>query len=277
MTQPNPNIPIKKSNKQISFYKDVCLTWGEILFIVKARLGNGWYKNGRELREDYEIKCQNTFYNMDISFPFAQQKGSLGEQFGSSVCISIDDCVAHGRHEGDFIEGDIVSVDFGLSLKEDSDSLPLILDAAWTKTYAKEDEAWIASPLKALKEVIHSSAKTTLDLSKLIEETAVKEQVDIVTALTGHGIGTSLHEAPYIYNAKGNFSSVPLFDNLCFCVEPIFVKKEEPTKPIEISKIYIEDDNWSVCTVSEQPGTHFETMFMYKDGQIIDLVGITNW
>ena len=292
-THPSPNIPIKKSLAQIALYKEAGPKFGNILWEIKTKLSNGWYKNGKELQDDFVSKSKNVF-GKDVIFPFARQENNLGENFYNKICISVDDCVAHGSHKGNFIEGDLISVDFGLGLSLPSQltkpgsfmSFPTLnFDAAFTTTYAAKDDAWVQGPLDALKRV-KQPLKDTSQISAIIEQEAIYYGTDIVVALTGHGIGTSLHEAPLIYNKTGDVSTSPLFEGLVICIEPIFTKtdisyteKKDNSSfyAPKISKIYMGEDNWSIYSVNEQPGTHFESMFLYEDGKLIDLLGMTNW
>jgi len=99
--------------------------------------------------------------------------------------------------------------------------------------------------------------------------------MSIVLSLTGHGIGYSLHEAPIIYNAQGQFLNEELFDGLCFCAEPIFSPGKGEKN--SIVKTYIDSDGWSIYTRNGNPTSHFETMLCVDNGQIIDLTGMTEW
>ena len=272
----NLSIPIRKSDEQIEFYQENGKKFNDVLRILREIIKSKKGVTGFDLRNIYVDECINHF-SIDIGFPFKIQKSVQDEKFYWELCISNDDVVAHGRFEEELKPGAIISIDCGLALR--LDKRVMHFDAAFTEQVGlKETEKWIYAPLQALKMIAKDkSLQKTSDISSIIEATAMKNGVNIVNALTGHGSGYSLHEAPYIYNCTGGFSDVTMFNNLCLCAEPIYVKRNKKSKEIEIEKVYVNEDQWAVHTISERPSSHFETMFCYKDGRLIDLIGLTEW
>jgi methionyl aminopeptidase len=209
-----------------------------------------------------------------IDYPFKPQKNKSGKKFGAASCVSINDTVAHCKpNRKKFKQGDIVSIDCGWRLGS------LMYDAAFTVSYnTKEELPWVTAPLRTLidiKEKIRI-ANTSTDISQIIEYNAKVQNLDIVTALAGHGIGHELHEPPIIHNAMGNFSPVELFDGLVFCIEPIYTPSMGETKQ---ATVYIDSDGWSIKTIKKEPTTHWETMFCIEkeNPKLVDLVGLSKW
>ena len=208
-------------------------------------------------------------------FPFNNQKNYLGESFGHPICISVNNTIAHGRPENYIPKlGDVISVDCGVSIPYGTRQLHL--DAAFTVSYNKT-EPWVNAPLYALKKIIAQQPSDTMEIAKIIRQTAKDNNLNQVVSLTGHGIGYKLHEAPAIHNAPGNFLSVELFEGLCFCAEPIFVHPGKDKKSSFICPTYIGTDGWKIITANDLPSSHFETTFGIINGQIVDLIGVTNW
>lgn len=262
-----PQIPIKKSADEIEFYKSAGKKFGEIL----QQFYNKILDNQILYLEDWFITaCKKAFKS--IRFPFANQENYLGEKFGHAICVSINDIIAHGKpQDKTFNRDDIISVDCGIALPYKNRWLNL--DAAFTvQQHNKED--WVKTPQKALRNIISQQPKNTHEIAKVIRNTAYLYFLSQVVSLAGHGIGYLLHEAPVIHNAPGDFSLVELFDGLCFCAEPIFV---DPSYKKSISQTYIGPDGWQVATVDGNSASHFETTFCVINGQIVDLVGISEW
>jgi len=231
-----------------------------------------------DLEKTFTTLARKTF-GLTVDFPFVRQVNYLGEEFGCTTCVSIDSEAAHGRsHYGLSRSGAIVSVDAGLAIdyKIGHRNMQLHLDAAFT-TSVQASDSWTHGPLKALQAIVKHNPKNTASIAKIIRDTAEEYDVKQVVSLAGHGIGFSLHEAPTIHNAPGEYPPVDLFDGLCFCAEPIFVDPGSANSGSFISPTCIGPDGWVVNTVSGDPASHFETTFGVIDGRIVDLVGITEW
>lgn len=276
-----PNIPIKKSQKDIAFYLKRGPVFGEILFELYTKIKENKLRNADEVNREYIKLITKRFYQDRLLpvyhevFPFITQKNLYGDLFPKEICVSINDCVAHGFNEEPFKEGDVISVDCGFrdtTYTSGKKQANLHYDAAFTIKIG-ETQDWVTTPLKALQEIIIKNPRNTLELGAVIEEIAEKNGVSTVVSLSGHGIGYSLHEAPIIYNAQGKFVNEELFDGLCFCAEPIFSLSKKSC----ITKTYLDSDGWAIYTRDKLPTSHFETMFCVVNGQIIDLTGMTSW
>ena len=125
------------------------------------------------------------------------------EGFPASVCISVNDEVVHGIPSADRIlqEGDIVTFDTGLIYKGYHS------DAARTWGVGKiSDEAQKlidvtqASFFEGIKKAY--AGHRLHEISRAIDDFIKPYGYGIVRELTGHGIGTSLHEDPIVPNFK---------------------------------------------------------------------------
>ena len=183
------------------------------------------------------------------------------EGYPASICISINDEVVHGIPSKRKIkEGDVVSVDIGVSYKGyHSDS---------ANTYivghtSKEVEDLVENTKKSLYEglsVIKDGVKISAIGSK-IESFAKKNNLGVVREFVGHGVGTSVHEDPDVPNY---YTSDPtrLKAGMVIAVEPMLNLGRED--------IYMEDDDWTIKTDDGLPSAHFEhTVLVTKDGFVI--------
>lgn len=263
-----PQIPIKKSSEEIKSYLKYGRVFGNHLQTIYNYLSRGSLLDSPAAVERYFIE-ESYKYNKNIKFPFIYQQNQYKEEYGDAVCISINDIVAHKRpDETVFKTGNIISCDFGWQLDG------LMYDAAFTVVYGNSAPKWVNAPKEALWQIATSRAQTTWDISNIIEKVALYSNLDIITALAGHGIGRELHEPPKIHNAVGDFVPTKLFNGLVFCAEPIYTYKEDNSEPKQ-TDVYIDSDRWSIRTVDGQPTSHWETMFYVNNGKLIDLVGIT--
>ena len=216
-------------------------------------------------------------------FPFCKQKNCFNDRFNNSVCVSVDDEIAHGSpSHKKLLKGQIVSADFGLALPVAHSNRLLHFDAAFTAAYkTQEQPEWVLQAHKALQEIITNQPRTTGEISSIVAASGYsRDEIDLVVSLTGHGIGYSLHERPAIYNAPGTqYDYQDLFEGLCFCAEPVFAKSLTPlsVRKSRIAKTYLDSDGWTVKTIDGSSTTHFETMFCVTNNEVIDLCGITEW
>lgn len=266
-------IPIKKSKKQIQIYKAYGPLFGSILKKTKSFLEE---KKDLKISQIYEILKSFTSEELKgekYSFPFLKEK-NYKDSFNRIACISINEIIGHGLPDINLkLENkDVVSVDFGLKIFD------LFFDGAFTFYFGKQKEKpeWIDKPLNAIKNINGKRIEDTSGVSEIIQKTAIeKPSLDIIASVTGHGIGINLHESPLIHNAIGSYSKVKFFDGLVFCVEPIYsFNNGEETA---ISQTYIDSDNWSIVTTNKKKTSHFETMFIYEENVLIDLLEMSKW
>jgi methionyl aminopeptidase len=261
-----PTIPFIKSDEEIQNYLELGPMFGSVLYNTYKAISTKTIITPKQTLEFLTELSKDTFHGMKISFPFVNETNYFDEKFNSIACISVNDVAGHGRYNKKFKETDIISVDFGITINR------LNFDGAFTYGL----EPWVYSPLKAIKNVTNTKCNTTKDISKIIQETAREEEVDIIASIAGHGIGKKLHEPPIIHNALGNFIPFDLIKGLCFCIEPLYVKRNIK-KPLELVKTYIDSDGWSIKTVDSQPASHFETMYTIFNRKMVDLLDLSKW
>ncbi len=182
------------------------------------------------------------------------------EGFPASVCISVNDEVVHGIPSANRIleEGDIVTFDTGLIYKGYHS------DAARTWGVGKiSDEA--QKLIDVTRESFFEGIKMAkagnrlYDISRAIDNYIKPHGYGIVRELTGHGIGTSLHEEPMVPNFKQWRRGVKLQKGMTICVEPM----------ITMGQRYVGwlDDDWTVVTVDGSLAAHYENTIAITDGE----------
>lgn len=283
MIQPVKGIPIRKSPETIAFYIEEGKKFGQVLKNIYKEVKTRTLNSGSDVESHYISLCNKTFPHLDKEFPFLTQKNPTNIQFNRPICVSINDCAVHGlQHNQRFEPKDIVSLDFGLKLNSWN------FDAAFTTLIPpvsnNVDCQWIKLPLFALREIVSAQPISTTAISKIIENKRrwKGQEYCIINAFSGHGIGKDLHEPPVISNLANYNFSIPLFEGLCFCAEPMYSSNKSPicdlcTTTPKTENIYLNEDGWSAYVMSGADTTHWETMFVVNQGKIVDLIGITDW
>ena len=81
----------------------------------------------------------------------------------------------------------------------------------------------------------------------------------IVHDLVGHGIGTSLHEAPYIPNYPQRRRGIRLKAGMTLAIEPMI--------NLGTGEVEWLDDGWTVVTEDRSLSAHYENTVLITDGE----------
>ena len=172
--------------------------------------------------------------------------------FPGSICLSVNEEVVHGIPSNRVLkDGDIVSLDIGVYYKGYHG------DSAWTYpvgTISKADEQLLEVTLQSLYEGLKMAkpGNRVSDISAAIEAYVKPYRYGIVEEFTGHGIGKSLHEDPYVPNFGKPGSGALLKPGMTICVEPMV--------NIGTKRVRILSDNWTTVTADKKNSAHFEHM-----------------
>lgn len=184
--------------------------------------------------------------------------------YPASLCVSINDEVVHGI-PGDrtLNEGDIVSLDLGLTHKG------MIVDAAITVAVGE-----VSGAAKELMSVTNASLRagieacqagnTVGDVGAAIENYVNKRgsQYGIIRILSGHGVGYSVHEDPYVPNYGKPGAGEDLVPGMVIALEPMITLGSE--------EVYQTDDEYTYITADESLSAHFEhTIVITEDGPLV--------
>lgn len=170
--------------------------------------------------------------------------------YPAGTCISINEVVVHGiPSERKLKEGDIVSIDVGVDYKGYKG------DAARTFAVGEispEKQKLIQVTKECFFEGIKNlkAGERLGRLSHAIQQHAESNGFSVVREMTGHGIGSKLHQNPNVLN-YGRETDGPIVQaNTCLAVEPMInMGKKE---------IFILDDGWTTITRDLQPSAHYE-------------------
>lgn len=139
---------------------------------------------------------------------------------------SVNDVVVHGRPLESIIfeDGDVVTFDFWVKDKKHW----ICTDAAFTMIIGDPDlypqkKAFLETWEKALKKALSmaKAGNTIGDIGAVVEEFVEKKWYHIIRELTGHGVGKTLHEEPYVYNYGNPWEGKKLKAGMTLAIEPI--------------------------------------------------------
>lgn len=180
--------------------------------------------------------------------------------FPGSICTSVNEVVVHGIPSKKAVlkKGDIVSIDIGVYYQgyhaDSAYTYPVGAVNEETKQLLLVTEESLYEGLKHAKPGNHLS-----NISHAIEEYIKPYGYGIVEDFTGHGIGKTLHEEPYVPNFGEPNEGPILKEGMTFCVEPMV---NIGTKDVKVLR-----DNWTTVTLDRKKSAHFEhTIVITKDG-----------
>lgn len=158
-----------------------------------------------------------------------------------TLCASLNDTVVHGLPSGEPLkDGDLLKLDLGLKYKD------FYVDSAITvgvRNISREASKLIAVTEEALTKGIKEAriGKTTGDIGHAIESHVKKSKFSIVQSLTGHGIGRSLHEDPYVLNFGKPGAGEELRVGMVLAIEPMVAAGSGASKQLKDESFVTKD------------------------------------
>lgn len=202
---------------------------------------------GEEIIRDYQ--CIPSFLNYN-GYP-------------ASICVSLNDEVVHGIPSADrrVEEGDLVSLDAGVIYRGyHSDS---------ARSYVVGENPEAQHLIDVTKQsffegIRYARAGNHLrDIARGIQTYAEANGYSVVRDLTGHGIGTSMHEAPNIPNYVTWRRGIRLKPGMTLAIEPMINQGEYDV-------VWLEDD-WTVATYDGCLSAHYENTILITEGEPVIL------
>jgi len=182
------------------------------------------------------------------------------EGYPASVCVSVNDEVVHGIPSKKRVlrDGDIVSLDTGVIWK------------GWQSDAARTWAVGSISPgaqrlIDVTREAFFAGVRNAKagnhlnDICAAIGDYAESRGFGVVRELTGHGIGTDMHEDPDIPNFRMNHKGIRLRPGMTLAVEPMFTMGSR-----EVAWL---DDGWTVVTEDGSLAAHYENTILITDGE----------
>lgn len=241
---------IKKANEIIArLYNDILPKY------IKAGIST-WEID--KICEDYILSqgAKPGTKGYDIGAPFPP--------YPAATCISVNEKVVHGIPSKEEIlkEGDIVSVD-----------TVTILDGYFGDSAITYPVGIIDDRSKKLLEVTKKARDIGIetarvgnrvgDIGRAIQNYVEKNGFSVVRDFSGHGVGYSMHEDPYILNYGKAGTGEKIEDGWVIAIEPMV--------NMGTFKVKILKDMWTVVTQDRKRSAHFEHSIAIVDGKPIIL------
>ena len=205
--------------------------------------------------KDLDDKAEEFIRSHDGAVPAF--KGYNG--FPGTLCTSINEDCVHGIPSDRVLqEGDIVSTDCGVLLDD------LYTDACITipvGEVSKDVTRLLDISLKALNRAVSmiTAGIHTGDISHTIQSYLESEGFKPVQSLTGHGLGSTLHQFPDIPNIGTAGTGPILPKHTLIAIEPIVSAGADTVKQ--------QSDGWTYTITDGGLSAHFEhTLLVTEEG-----------
>ena len=170
--------------------------------------------------------------------------------FPASICASVNEVLVHGiPGEVKLAEGDIISIDIGLSLDG--------WHADRARTYpigdvGEEAEVLLTTTMEALDAAIGvcQAGNRIGDIGNVVQSMVEAKGFSVPREYSGHGIGRAMHEDPQVPNFGHSGRGLELEPGMVMAIEPMVHAGSWHTKVLS--------DNWTVVTADGSLSAHFE-------------------
>lgn len=183
-------------------------------------------------------------------------KGYQG--FPATLCTSVNEVCVHGIPGAQALrDGDIISIDCGVILDglntDACITVPVGAIAPLPQSLMEASEEALKQALQVVKAGVHVG-----DISATVERVARERGFSPVRALTGHGLGTTLHQYPDIPNV-GTANTGPVLPAMTLiAIEPIISAGSDAIEE--------GDDGWTIYVKDRALVAHFEHTLLVREG-----------
>lgn len=229
-----------KTAKEIEYMRYAGKVTANLLKTLKENIKIGVTPKQLEKISDKFIKTNNCESNF---------KGHNG--FPATICVSVNEQLIHTiPSDVKFKDGDIVSIDAGCSYKgyHSDAAFTMIVGSAKSEIHTKLVKVSEIALNEAIRLVKNNVRIGTI--SNMIQTIVEKENFFLPKYYSGHGIGTQLHEQPFIPNVGKKDTGLRLKTAMVICIEPMVQIGTDKTKVLS--------DNWTVVSQDNSYSAHFE-------------------
>ena len=240
---------VLKTNRELALMREACIISAGALKLAGEAVQPGvTTAEIDKIAYDYIKKCgaEPNFLNYN-GYP-------------ATACISINDEVIHGIPSKSRVikEGDIVSIDLGARLNGyNGDNAATFAAGAISSEAKRLCDTTRESLYEGIK--MARAGGRIGDISFAIQSYVEARGYSVVRDFVGHGVGTSLHEAPEVPNFGTAGRGVRLLPGMTLAIEPMVNMGKHDVK--------VMPDGWTVLTKDGSLSAHFEhTVAITSDG-----------
>ena len=236
-----------KNEQEIAYIRESCRIVKETLDFVGKNVHAGMTtKDVDDLVYKYIISCGA--YPSELGY----------EGYPASSCVSVNEVVVHGiPSDRVILDGDIVSVDIVAEkngFHGDAARTYLIGNVSEEKRkLVKVTEECFFKAIEGLQ-----AGVPLYNIGNAVQTHAEANGYGVVRALTGHGIGRSMHEDPAVPNYGKRGTGMRLRAGMTICIEPMI--------NMGTFKVCMKNsDGWTVVTADGKPAAHYENTVLIKE------------
>ncbi|MDZ7744303.1 MAG: type I methionyl aminopeptidase [Candidatus Saccharibacteria bacterium] len=181
------------------------------------------------------------------------------DSFPDVLCVSINEEVVHGIPRANRVieEGDIVSMDFGVTYKGMITDSAISVIAGNAKKPSvtrliKDTEASLLAGIDVVRDGVRVG-----DIGFAVQQSLERGGYGIVRDLVGHGVGHKLHEEPNIPNYGLQNTGPTLQAGMTIAIEPMAT--------LGAHHVVMAEDGWTVVTADGSLAAHFEHSVLITD------------
>lgn len=239
-----------KTDAELELIKVACKITGDTLKEVEKHIKSGVStKQLDKIAYDYIV-------SLGAKPSFKHYQG-----YPATICASINEEVVHGIPSKHRIleEGDIISIDVGACYKgyhgDAARTFPVGKIDAKKKRLIKVTEESFFEGIKNIR-----AGSYVGDISHAVQTYVEKNGFSIVRELTGHGVGSELHEDPMIPNYGKMGAGAKLVKNMVVAVEPM----------VNMGERYVQflPDGWTCVTRDKLPAAHYENTILITENGV---------
>lgn len=177
--------------------------------------------------------------------------------FPGEICISVNDEAVHGiPSEREIQPGDLVKLDVTFEkngyMADAAITVPVEPASEEARRLARCAERAFRQAMRVAK-----AERRVSEIGRAVEHEVRRSGFSVIRALTGHGIGRTIHEAPSVPNYPDPFSRERLTRGLVITVEPIIA--------MGAGRSVTSADGWTERTVDGSLAAHFEHTIVITD------------
>jgi methionyl aminopeptidase len=243
----------RKTRREVAAMREAGRHVAEVLLELRRLVRPGVTTGELDLLAEKEIAARG------VSSSFKGYDPGGLPKYPAVLCVSVNDEIVHGiPGSRELEEGDIVSLDFGVSVDGyHGDSAVTVAVGA----VGEEKERLLEISRESLEEAmeIMEPGKRLSDIGHTVQERVESAGFSVVRDFAGHGIGSALHEPPWIPNYGVPGRGPRITPGMVFAIEPMVTAGGPGVRML--------DDEWTAVTADGSLSAHFEhTILITDDG-----------
>jgi methionyl aminopeptidase len=245
-------IPIK-TRREIELMREVSRQVGEILLELRELVEPGI--TTRELDRYAEKAIAER--GVVSSFKGYDPRGL--PKYPAVLCVSVNDEVVHGIPGSRELEdGDIVGLDFGAELEGFHGDSAVTVPVGGI---GSEEQRLLDVTREALWRGIEVmvAGNRLSDIGHAVQKHVESAGFSVVRVFAGHGIGSSLHEPPWVPNYGKPGRGPRLMPGMVLAIEPMVDAGGPDVRML--------DDEWTAVTADGSLSAHFEHTVLITEGE----------